>query len=305
MKKTEIINRALKQNLEKLESFCAVAKLGSISRATSQVSLSQSALSHLISNLEGALEIQLFKRRSHGLDLTEEGHVLLEFTNRLFLDLETLSTRLQDGAGAITSARVGTHETLAAHIWPKIIYNISQQTSTLKISLLSGRVDSLIKMLLHGDLHATVTVAPKSDSRLNISPLYHGKLQFFVGEKFLSGRKNLTIKEIKDSAVFTDTHAHIMQGAPITSVLRQLGIYEMDQFEVSSFEAAISLAEMNLGIAVIPDQNAERAVSEKRIRPIHIKGVSDSELLEYKICLATCKNFRTEHIHEVLLKSFK
>lgn len=307
MQKIEIMTAALKDSLSKLPAFSAVAKLSSVSRAAPTVHLSQSALSHLISNLESTLGVKLFKRMSHGLELTKEGKVLFDFSTRLFLDVETLAARLvsPDADATIMNVKVGTHETLAAHVWPKIIAGMTNEDTKLKISLLCGRVDDLIQLLMRGDVHATATVEPKMDSRLRITPVYQGKLQFFVGREFLQKKSRIHIKDVKSVPIFTDSQAQVREGLPITHALHQLGLDNSGRFEVSSFEAAISLAEMNLGIAVIPDRNASRAVSEGRIRPLTIQGLSIRDLLDYKICLTTCHANAQPSVHEILLKSFK
>jgi len=304
VQKSEITTTALKHHLNKLFPFAAVAKLGSISRASTVANLSPSALSHLVTNLEEALGTKLFKRKSHGLELTKQGSILLDFASRLSCDLETLSLRLGDDANVPFSIRVGTHETLAAHIWPEVLSKMEGKDSNLNISLLSGRVDKLVSMLLLGELHATVTVEPKRDPRLRVSTLYSGALLFYVGQEAFKGKKSVTRKEISEVPYFTDTNAHVMQGLPIPIALRHLGMENSGRFEVSSFEAAIHLAEMNLGIAVIPDRNAYRAVREKRIRTILIKEHPKPEILEYKICLTTTASHDSASVHDRLLKCF-
>lgn len=306
MQKIETTSKAIKENLSKLPAFAAVARASSISRATSQVALSQSALSHLITNLESSLEVKLFKRVAHGLELTAEGKVLFDFTNRLFLDVDSLAGRLVDtNSKGVLNIKVGTHETLAAHVWPKTIAELSKREPNTKISLYSGRVDELITMLLRGDIHAAATVAPKADTRLRVTKIYCGELHFFVGKGLLKGKKSVSKADIKGLPIFTDVQAHVRQGLPIPHALDQLGLENSGQFEVSSFEAAISLAEMNHGIAVIPDQNAARAVKDGRVRPVTIEGVSGAKLLEYKICLVTGLNQAIPSLHERLEKSFR
>ncbi len=51
MNKIEMMNKRIFENLDKLIPFYVVGRLGSVSRAAQEIGLSQSALSHLISNL--------------------------------------------------------------------------------------------------------------------------------------------------------------------------------------------------------------------------------------------------------------
>jgi DNA-binding transcriptional LysR family regulator len=303
MKEIDTMQKALADNLDKLVQFQAVARLSSISRAAPSVHLSQSALSHLIAKLETSVGVKLFKRRPRGLELTDEGKLLHDFTQRLTLDLESLAERLMgaEERGA-RSIRVGTHETLAVHIWPKSIAR-STREGKLKISLLSGRVEPLIDMLLRGDLHATVTVEPKPDPRLQVTPLYRGRLRFYVGMESPM-RTKVKMRDLKGVPIFTDTLADVRQGLPIPRALAQLGLENSGSHEVSSFEAAINLAAMNLGVAVIPDRNAAHALSKKRIRRIEITDLRQQGLLDYRVCLANCVGQEVELLRAMLVRDF-
>src|ERR1700751_2392048 len=75
-------------SLRQLRTFAAVARFESISRASAQLHLSQSAATQAIATLETKLEVPLFVRRSKGTYLTEYGEVLEKRTTRFFETLE-------------------------------------------------------------------------------------------------------------------------------------------------------------------------------------------------------------------------
>src|SRR5215469_6391733 len=64
--------------LPTLRTFEAVARQLSFTRAADELALTQSAVSHQIGALERHLGARLFSRLNPGIDLTEEGRVLLE-----------------------------------------------------------------------------------------------------------------------------------------------------------------------------------------------------------------------------------
>lgn len=305
MQKIDFTKQRLLENLDKIPPFLEVARRASISRAAPAIRLSQSALSHLISNLESSLELKLFKRKSHGLELTDAGKSLMEFALRLQLDVESLASRLSSPEGReLTNLRVGTHETLAAHIWPKALPKIALRYPDLKVTLLSGRVDGLIEMLHRSELHAVVTVEPRADRRLRISTLYSGRLQLFAAVDSPYPKKAIPLSQLRGATILTDTNAHVRQGLPIPEALQRVGLDPMGRFEVSSFEAAINLAEIHCGIAAIPDRNAEHAVKAKRLRKLVVKELEESPWLQYSICLSTLAGEEAGRIHERLAYGF-
>ena len=64
-------------NLNLYKVFYDVAKYGSFSKAAEFTFTTQSAISKSIKKLEDELNIKLFYRKPHGIELTEEGKSVL------------------------------------------------------------------------------------------------------------------------------------------------------------------------------------------------------------------------------------
>jgi DNA-binding transcriptional LysR family regulator len=65
-----------------LRAFVTVARVGNLTRAATQLHLTQPAVSLQIKNLQEALGVTLFTRTSHGLSLTRDGQALLPHAER-------------------------------------------------------------------------------------------------------------------------------------------------------------------------------------------------------------------------------
>ena len=65
---------------DKLKTFHAAARSGSLTRAADDLGISQSAVSRQIAALEDRMNLPLFHRHARGLTLTEEGSVLFKTT---------------------------------------------------------------------------------------------------------------------------------------------------------------------------------------------------------------------------------
>src|SRR5262245_52618076 len=85
-------------DLYQLETFVAVAREGSITRASERLHLSQPAVSAHIKTIEDALGLALFERTPRGMSLTREGTRLLakaEQTLAAHHELMAEATRLK------------------------------------------------------------------------------------------------------------------------------------------------------------------------------------------------------------------
>ena len=81
---------------DKLKIFHAVAVAGSVTSATVNLNLSQSAISRQIQSLEDDLKVKLFERHARGLTLTENGEYLFKTAHEVISKLKEVETTLGD-----------------------------------------------------------------------------------------------------------------------------------------------------------------------------------------------------------------
>lgn len=85
-------------NFNQLYYFWIIKKAGSISAATRQLLLNQSTLSQQLKDLEASMGRRLLMRSRHGVAPTEEGKVVFDYCDRMFLQAEELAARLHGGS---------------------------------------------------------------------------------------------------------------------------------------------------------------------------------------------------------------
>ncbi len=68
---------------DQIRSFLAVSRLGSLSAAARELGVSQPTLTRDIQALETTTQLNLFKRTTQGLELTEAGQLLVEAAGRM------------------------------------------------------------------------------------------------------------------------------------------------------------------------------------------------------------------------------
>ena len=85
----------MEQNLSLYKVFYTVANTGNISKAASELFISQPAISKSIRKLEQSLDVTLFSRNSRGVQLTEEGEVLYGYVQSAFYSLQMGESQLK------------------------------------------------------------------------------------------------------------------------------------------------------------------------------------------------------------------
>ncbi len=296
---TKIETGKLQDHLEKLRVLNFVGRLGSITKAASLLHITQPAASHSIRVLEEVLGVELLHREARGIRLTDSGKVLFEFSQRLLADIQsaevrTLNPYLPD-AGVL---RVGTHETLAIHIWPSFLREFKKKHTKISVSLISGRIDGLVQGLLNREYQILLTVEPLMQRDVQIEAVYHGVMGLFVGKGV--AQSPITLAEANEIPILTDASAHIRQNLPIPTFLLEQG-FKLDRFfELNSFEAAMRLAMKGQGIAVVPERNAASYVKEGFLLPLKIKEIDHKKFGRHQISASMLKENSNQPIIRLL-----
>ncbi|MGF1682110.1 LysR family transcriptional regulator [Photobacterium minamisatsumaniensis] len=133
--------------------FLAIAELGNISLAAEQLSLSQPTLTNNMKKLEKSLGVDLFIRRSKGVELTEYGKLLQEQTLDLSRRHDAMLHQLADlKARKTEKIKMGTGDAWWEVFVKEALQTYSQQYSAISIQLEFGNHLKLMDMLIHGHI---------------------------------------------------------------------------------------------------------------------------------------------------------
>lgn len=144
-------------NLDLWKIFYEVANVGSISKASEKLHISQPALTKQIKNLEESLNCQLFIRSKKGVILTTEAEAIYQDIKNGLNSFLLAQKKLEDNNHILTGVvRIGVSTTLCKKYlmpfinsfhkdYPGIIFEINTDpTNMLKESLRKGQLDFII-----------------------------------------------------------------------------------------------------------------------------------------------------------------
>ena len=137
-------------NFHHLHYFWAVAKEGNLTRAATQLHVSQSALSAQIRQLEEQLGQPLFKRIGRGLQLTEAGRLALGYADSIFTAGAELTALLREGRREERQVlRIGAVATLSRNFQENFLRPLLERAD-VELVLQSGTlVDLLSRLRVH------------------------------------------------------------------------------------------------------------------------------------------------------------
>lgn len=238
--------------LEWLRSYIEAVEQKSMSKASEKCHLSQPALSKQIKKLEESLGVQLLKRTSMGVELTERGAFFYKRILPVLAELEAIFTELQvDHTG--THFTVGTLSSIAAYYLPTRV--ISLQKSGIRIvlqteytskdvftKLIAGKIDAALIQLTATQLTQVDWKAPLfSEPYCAILPAAHS----------LSLQQTVTLKEIRKEPLIVYPRGCETREV-IESAYHQYGWTPNIYLELDYDESILGFVSAGAGISLVP-----------------------------------------------------
>jgi LysR family transcriptional activator of nhaA len=162
-------------NLTQLRQFWAVAKAGSIQRASENLHLTPQTLSGQISKLEESLGVELFQRVGRRLELTETGRLTLSYADEIFQVVGELEDVLREKPGKLRQLfRVG----ITDHVPKTVAYRLLEPALQLPDAIhLVCKEDRMVRLLAELSIHQLDLIISDSPQPAGMDvKCYHHKL---------------------------------------------------------------------------------------------------------------------------------
>jgi DNA-binding transcriptional LysR family regulator len=240
-------------NFRQVEAFRHVMLLGSVTRAADAMSLSQPAVSHLISDLEDWLGFTLFVRRAgQPLKPTSEAESLFAKVTRSFVGMDELTRAARE----IRTHRGGHLRVVA----PAFIANSILCDAT--VAYLDKRADSsaMIEVRNHHDIvdmvaakvvDLAVVVLPVVSPMVSVEELGPFEMLCAMPQDHpLTKSPRLSLEKLQDEDLITNTDGSQI-GLATERLLQASGVGVKRRVTVRNQEIACSLVASRVGLAVM------------------------------------------------------
>ncbi|AIO31445.1 LysR family transcriptional regulator [Burkholderia pseudomultivorans] len=184
--------------LRQLKYFVATAELGQISQAAIQLTISQSAVTSAIKELEDSLGTQLFLRTSAGVTLTDTGR---RFLNHAYAILSSVdeAMRIPNLESTLTGTlAIAASYTVLGYFLPHHVLRLNTLYPRLTIHLHELNRESIEEGLIAGRYDMAVLLTSNvSNPELVLEPVIHSVRRLWVGAHHpLLRRESVTFAEV-------------------------------------------------------------------------------------------------------------
>lgn len=170
-----------------LETFVAIARLGSVARAAERLGRTQPSLSGRLAILEAAWGTKLFRRHARGMTLTPEGARLLPLAEAALESLGSVDRAAGLPVAGPDELRVGSGDALGRELLPRAIARLLRRDPSLSVRVLEGPAPRLVEALRAGDIDLALLTGAGPDDQagrgIEIEPLLESRVDLLVPER--------------------------------------------------------------------------------------------------------------------------
>lgn len=167
-------------DISKLKTFVTVAELGSFSKASEVLYITQPAVTQQIKALEKTVGAKLFQRQGGRMVLTEEGKRIYEIAKLLLNSYEGLMEEIARIKKDLKDTLfLGLSATPSEYIIPKIIAEFHKEFPSSKIKIFTGNSHDVEEGLVSGVLNVGIIERKPSDKFVDI-PFLEDEIVFFT-----------------------------------------------------------------------------------------------------------------------------
>jgi LysR family transcriptional activator of nhaA len=163
MESTDLTNEWL--NYHHLRYFHAVAREGSVSRASERLRTSQPSICAQVKQLEAALGETLYRRRGRSIVLTDFGRTIYSYADEILaLGRELLTTAKRAATARTLRLQVGIVDSFPKLLSLDILRPVFAQAPRVRVTCQEGKLDDLLGQLAAHRLDALLADEPPPSS---------------------------------------------------------------------------------------------------------------------------------------------
>jgi len=267
-------------NYNHLHYFWAVAREGSIAKASASLYLTPQTISGQLKLLEDSIGEPLFQRVGRGLVLTDAGHLVNQYADEIFsLGAELTERVRRQQPGVPKSLHVGLVDAIAKLIGCRVLRSVTTLSEATRLVCTEGELEELLGDLAVHKLDLVLSdrpVPPGLNVKAYSHPLGESKISFFAHERIADG--------------FDQNFPGCLEGAPVLLPLARSSLrrsldewferHDLHPHIVAEFEDSAlmkAFGEAALGIFPAPTAIAAQIESMYGVRQIGVaQGVREA-----------------------------
>ena len=263
------------ENFEYYKVFYYVGKLGSITGAAKELSISQPAVTQSVHQLEKALGCSLFQRTSRGMKFTSEGELLYRYVERGYEQIDLGEHRLRQiqhlDAGEV---RIGASDMTLRFFLLPFLEKFHELYPGIKVTVTNGPTPETLDYLDDDKIDFGVISTPFAEKE---------GYNFFrvstIEDTFVAGRRFIQYKNrMLDFSDLKNIPLILLEGNSSTrnyidNFLQSYNVDIRPEFELSTSDMIVQFALRNLGVGCVVKNFAQEYLDSGVLFELRFKSL--------------------------------
>src|SRR4051812_34086668 len=190
-------------NIRQLDTFVAIAQLGSFSAAAARLNASQSTISARIQELEQTLGIPLFDRTQRAVRLTAKGRELLPHAQHAVSAFAEIHRRISAPEALSGLIRMGVAELVAVSWLPRFMGSIRELYPKLSMELNVLLTSEILERLQAGELDMAIIPGSRFYPAFAARTMGWVSFTWMAGASFRAEKRMLTPQDLRKYRIFS------------------------------------------------------------------------------------------------------
>jgi DNA-binding transcriptional LysR family regulator len=262
--------------LDRIELFVTVAKHQSVAKTARGMHVSPSSVSQRLKALERDFGVKLYKRNKDGIELTNEGRILLSTASDVLNQIDTLRRSLNPNPDRMVRQRlvVGATYSASAKYLPAAIASFQKARPDAAVTFLTSYRREVEKWVGDGEVEIAIIQSP-SESCLADCFTEHfavDTVAFFAHAAHpLSRKQKITIESLTDAPLIVREGkgtTHKMLG-----LVRSCGVKLNIVLRCASPDAVKTAVRNRMGIGILFHNQIEEDVRRKELKVLRFESL--------------------------------
>lgn len=250
-------------SFKQLTYALAVEKTRHFKRAAALCSVSQSALSTAISELEKQLGVQIFERDNKKVLITSVGAQVLEKAKNIKLEIDGLHLLGQEKGVALGHPMtIGVIPTIGPYLLPKVLPEVRRQYPDFKLTIAEEQSHVLVEMVRSGEIDTAILALPYAHSGLHAFDFWDE--DFYVIAHASDVRKNqtmITSKELDTRRLLLLKDGHCLKDHALSAC--RLPATDLDHsLAGTSLNTLVQMVAGRMGTTLVPHMALDQMLHE-------------------------------------------
>ncbi|MBI3792319.1 MAG: LysR family transcriptional regulator [Gemmatimonadetes bacterium] len=254
-----------------LQLVAAIAQHGTMTRSARDLNLSQSALSHMLGNLERRLGTPLFRRLGKRMTLTVAGERVLLAAQRTLEELRAAEDDLTNVVrGEVDRLKIATECYTTYHWLPRVMHDFERTHAGVELRIVAEATSDPLAALAEGSVDVAIMMNRHAGRHLRAWPLFRDELVVVTAPDHpFAERGHVELGDLCGEHLLV--YSSLSAGSSfLGQLLREAGLAPRRVSQIMLTEATLELVAGGVGVSVLARWAVQPAIATGRVVPVKL-----------------------------------